>query len=327
MNKLSTLLFLPFFAQQVSAQSFHPAPDQIGTNAIYRDSSCFVSWATGGTLVRGFLDINDTSITVSGSNRASFGSIDLAFGLAEGDGTSVVSLGDSGIITLTFDRYIIDGSGYDFAVFENGFTDNYMEFAHVEVSSDGIQFVRFPSTSEIPTDQQLSNFSYSDCRMVNNLAGKYRAGFGTPFDLSELPDYPYLNKNAITHIRIIDAIGAISGTHITTDASGTIINDPYPTPFSSGGFDLDAVGIINGTVGIKEDTFSSRIFPNPATDILQIEVAGTAFLTLYTIEGKMVLQQAHLDSTVLSLSEFHAGMYYLVIQQNENTVSKNLIIR
>jgi hypothetical protein len=314
MNRLLFLLTLiPGF---LYAQSFHPAPGTAGTNAISKDSSCFVAWASGGTIARGYINISDTTSTASGLNRASFGNLSKAFGPATGSTADVVSLGDSGIATLTFDQFILDGPGYDFAVFENGFTDNYMELAHVEVSSDGIHFFRFPSTSEIPLDVQTSNASYTDCRMVNNLAGKYRAGYGTPFDLSELPDDINLNKYAVKFVRIIDAIGAISG-HTTTDHSGHIINDPYPTAFESGGFDLEAIGIINATLGSDDqDTPVASVFPNPATDHLQISLTGEASLQVFSPEGRFLFSQEHVNQTLLSLENLSPGIYHLQLIRN-----------
>ena len=34
----------------------------------------------------------------------------------------------------------------------------------------------------------------------------------------------------------------------TRDAEGHLINDPYPTDYETGGFDLDAVGVLNQTI-------------------------------------------------------------------------------
>jgi hypothetical protein len=315
MNKL--LFFFILIPGFLQAQSFHPAPGDPNSNAIKKDSSCFISWATGGTVTRGFLDISDTTILASGSNRASFGNVNLALGAATGSVTDVLSLGDSGVATLSFDQFIMDGPGYDFAIFENGFMDNYIEMAHVEVSSDGIHFFRFASTTEVPLDTQSSNASFTDCRMINNLAGKYRIGYGTPFDLSELPNDPNLNKGAVKFVRIIDAIGAISGNHVTTDQFGTIINDPYPTPFESGGFDLEAIGIINGTLGLNDlAILNISAFPNPATDQVQITLAGEAYLELYSPDGRLLFAIGHLDSTSISLSELATGSYHLRVTQN-----------
>ncbi len=323
MNKfILSLILLPGF---LHAQSFHPAPGNAGTNAIKKDSSCFVSWASGGTVTRGFLNIADTTITISGSNKASYGNLNLALGPATGNVTDVLSLGDSGVATLSFDQFIMDGPGYDFAVFENGFMDNYIEMAHVEVSSDGIHFFRFPSTTEIPLTTQASNGTYTDCRMIDNLAGKYRVGYGTPFDLSDLPNDTNLNKSAVTLIRIIDAIGAISG-HVTTDQFGTTINDPYPTAFESGGFDLEAIGIINGTLGLTDlESLTMHVFPNPTTDQLEINLPGEAILNLYSPDGRLLLTKDHMESTLVSLTEFVPGVYHLLVIQNGKRQTVNIL--
>lgn len=328
MNNLFALIAACFIVCGSSAQSFAPAPGQPGSTAIPKDSSCFVSWANGGTLYRGYIDINDTTATHNGSNRATFGELEYAFGPAEGNITNVVSLGDSGYVTLSFPLLITDGPGFDFAIFENGFMDHYMELGHVEVSSDGIHFFRFPSISEIPADNQLSNASTSNCGFVDNLAGKYRAGFGTPFDLADLPDDPMLVKSAIIAVRIVDAIGAISGTG-TADQNGTIINDPYPTPYSSGGFDLDAVGIINGTLGTSDHlTETISIWPNPAKDMLQINVLERSTVHILSTDGKLLSMQEIDQKGLIDLrtAGISTGLYQVLIFTEKGIISKRLIV-
>lgn len=328
MSKISLILSF-IFPLVAIAQSFAPEPGVFGTTAIPKDSSCFVSWATGISVSRGFIDINDTMAIFDGTNRASFGTPEMALGIAEGDGSTVVSLGDSGMATLTFSQLIIDGNGFDFAIFENGFADHYMEFGHVEASSDGVNFFRFPSTSEIPLDTQLSNASYSDCRYVNNLAGKYRKGFGTPFDISELTNDPLLDKNAITHIRIIDVIGAISGSHTTQDQLGTIINDPYPTAFHSGGFDLDAVGIINGVLDINTDQLSEiQLFPNPTQDKINIQTYQESIVVIQTITGEIVAQFEQNGESVFSFAEngLAKGVYFVSVAHSKEKITNRVVV-
>jgi hypothetical protein len=77
------------------------------------------------------------------------------------------------------------------------------------------------------------------------LAGKYRQGYGTPFDLEELAGTPGLNVNDVKYVRIIDVVGSIDDNYATYDSFGNKINDPWPTPFDSSGFDLEAVGVIH----------------------------------------------------------------------------------
>ena len=200
MNKVLSIIALVFCSISFG-QIFDAPAGQIGSLAVYKDSSVIVNWATGIQVSRGFLNVANPNLGVVG-----FGLESDALGIAEGDGTSVVSLGDGGVAVLTFSNRITNLAGPDFAVFENGFADDYMEFAHVEVSSDGVNYFRFPSISEIPLTIQTDNFTFVDCRYVFNLAGKYRQGYGVPFDLEELTGIPNLDVNAISHIKLVDVI-------------------------------------------------------------------------------------------------------------------------
>jgi hypothetical protein len=189
---------------------------------------------------------------------ASFGSPSFALGRADAfdpvtglpsSTGRVVSLGDGGTITLTFAVPIADGAGFDFAVFENAFNDTFLELAFVEVSSDGIAFSRFPTSSltqvEFQIDQQDPQHSEIDPTDVDGFAGKHRAGWGTPFDLSLLAGTPGLDIQRVTHVRLVDVVGSLDPAFATRDSAGRIVNDPWRTAFPSGGFDLDAVGVLN----------------------------------------------------------------------------------
>ena len=127
---IAVLVMLVF--SNASAQ-YAPAAGEIGTTAIEKDSSVFIAWATGAEVRRGFLNISDTNVELSGSNKASFGDVSEVLGIAEGNSGNVMSLGDSGEVVLTFANPILNGAGPDFAVFENSFADDYLEFAFVEV--------------------------------------------------------------------------------------------------------------------------------------------------------------------------------------------------
>ena len=160
-----------------------------------------------------------------------------------------VSLGDGGSIVLVFSGPIADGAGPDFAVFENALNDWFLELAFVEVSSDGVNFFRFPAVSLTPPGPQVGTFGALDPRDLDNVAGKFRAGFGTPFDLADLAvTAPQLDRRAVTHVRIIDVVGSIDAAIGSRDSLGQLVNDPFPTPFESGGFDLDAVAVLNQSV-------------------------------------------------------------------------------
>ena len=129
----------------------------------------------------------------------------------------------------------------------------------VEVSSNGTDFIRFPATTELLNSSQIGSFENMDATYFDNLAGKYIANYGVPFDLSELPDTSILDKQNITHIKLVDVIGTIDTAYASFDQFGNPINDPWPTNFASGGFDLDAVGIIHSKIPLAIEDIERRM--------------------------------------------------------------------
>ena len=253
------LLFLPILGSgAVASESYYgtnhvlsaPAAGQPGSTAIHMASNAIVAWADGYTNMHYGAEVSEEWKTP-----------EKALGPAEGTSFDIVSLGRGGQITLTFPHGIADGSGADFVIFENSFDDVFLELAHVEVSSDGMNYVRFPNYSYTP--DPVGAFGSVFTELIYGLAGKYRQGYGTPFDLNELRtayhsqlagntdfspafataltnDFPLLDLGHITHVRLIDVVGDGSAS----DARGEVLYDPYPT-IGSAGFDLDAVGVIN----------------------------------------------------------------------------------
>lgn len=305
---ISTLIF----------SQFAPSVGQLGTTAIYKDSSVFVSWANQSIITRGLQDIS-----VPASGYANVGDSLSACGVAGANG--VASLGDGGVAVLMFPNLIKDGAGADLAVFENGFDNTFLELAFVEASSDGIHFFRFPATSNSDTTIQTGTFGSTDATKINNLAGKYRGEYGTPFDLSDIPNNPLLDKQAVSHIKIIDVVGCIQNQYCTRDALSQKINDPWPTPFGSGGFDLDAVGVIHqvNNVGINElKKFDVKLFPNPTSDYLNVstEFKNQFSISIINIIGEQLFStQYNNSSTKIDLTSLPKGVYTLVITTNNQT--------
>jgi hypothetical protein len=194
-----------------------------------------------------------------------------ALGPVTGDNFLVVSLGDlsaediaadtpPGSITLRLARPVRDLSGADFVVFENGHIAQYYaggagvgsifaELAYIEVSDDGENFVRFPSTSLNPPLAELpgygTQYASLDASKVHNLAGKHVNGYGdswgTPFDLADV------GLSQITHIRLVD----IPGNGAFMDSQDGAIYDPWKT-LGSSGFDLEAIGAVSAMMTYDE---------------------------------------------------------------------------
>jgi hypothetical protein len=213
----------------VAAGPYAPAAGQPGSTAISNGSPLITGWATGHVNY-----LPGAGVTTPFNDPAK------ALGPAEGLPGEIVSLGDNGQITLTFANAIGDGPGFDFAIFENSFNDTFLEVAFVEVSDGGTSFVRFANDSDTANPVPFLGGSI-DPTNLDGLAGKYRGGFGTPFDLATV------GLSRATHVRLVDILG--NGTVFDTFDDDGIpgpdpIYDPHPTT-GSAGFDLDGVGVIN----------------------------------------------------------------------------------
>lgn len=303
---------------------FAPPAGQLGSTAIHADSSAIVAWATSCNLTLGPQDISATVpvYPITGADSS---------GVGKANGIYVVSLGDGGSATLSFEFAIRNGEGPDFAVYENSFDGTFLELAFVEVSSDGVNFVRFPAISNTPTAAQVSSFGTLDATKIHNLAGKYKGTYGVPFDLEELKDSASIDVSRITHVRVVDVVGSINPLYASYDSQGNMINDPWPTDFSSGGFDLDGVAVLHNTnpnSGIKVASMSEGLFfPNPADEVLFVAPtsSGGWFNVLVLNSMGMVIARYE-NVTHIEVADFPAGLYYFVIDGTEHQSTQKIII-
>lgn len=310
--RFSILLFLLGPLSLWAQGPFAPEVGISGTKAVFVDSSIFISWASSCTIHRGYIDIASPSL-----GRVNYGSKEDALGKSD---VSVVSLGDSGVAVLSFDGVILDGPGADFAVFENSFGHNFLELAFVEVSKDGKNYQRFPAQFLSDTTIQIGPFAISEPTNLYNLAGKYKAKYGTPFDLNEL------GIDSVRFVRVVDVVGTIDAKHATRDSKGNKINDPYPTDFANnglytGGFDLDALGLIHYEgekyLGQKEwaqyNTIS--IYPNPSNGKVWLDLETSAEVQVYDLLGGHAWSgKVNSGTSTINLETLNKGVYVVDIQ-------------
>lgn len=322
MKKQFLLLFLFLGYQAILRAQFQPQAPLSGHHAVHKDDTLIKSWATGAIFEPGWIQLTDTSLGKVGQ-----GNIGNVLGKAN---SNLISMGDGGVITFTFDAPIMNGEGPDFLVFENGFLKQddsslaFLELAFVEVSSNGTDFVRFPATSHIPDTTQYDNFTFTNAEQLNNLAGKYIMNWGTPFDLEELKGMSNLDIDKITHVRIIDVVGILDNNLGSKDKDGHLINDPFPTPFPSCGFDINAIGVLHnadGTQNIPIRSLHLSIYPNPAASTLYIDNGFSSennIIVIFNTQGQTVYNQPYTGSTI-DISHLVPGSYIIRLQ-NEHYV-------
>lgn len=304
---------------------FAPAQDKPGTTAMHADSSAFVAWATDCVAEPGPKKITNPNGSLAGSGWPSSNAI----GYPEGT-MGVTCLGDGGRATVTFASPICNLPGPDFAVFENGFANAedpdmwFLELGFVEVSSDGENFFRFPAVTHVQYETQLGGSGCIDPAQIHNLASKYGAMYGTPFDLDEVPDDPLLNKNNVTHVRIIDVIGNIDPEYATYDSEGHPVNDPWPTPYASCGMDLDAVGVIHDLAHFDVDENESLVslYPNPVKDQLHVKADDLQSIEVYNLVGQQVLTS---NDAVVDMGALRNGIYFVRIVCDGGMITKRIV--
>lgn len=144
----------------------------------------------------------------------------------------VVSLGAGGEIVLGFgERVIVDGPGPDLIVFENPFWPNgdatkaFVELGEVSVSEDGQEWQAFPCDSAGDGEGQ-----FTGCAGVSPTL-EYDASELVPLDPEQTGGDAFdLSELGVEHARFVKIRDLR-----TLEPAGT-----------SGGFDLDAVGVVNG---------------------------------------------------------------------------------
>ncbi len=317
------LIVLLLIVQQFIVQAqFHPSLGQPGCIAIHKDSSVFNAWVSDASIVRGMQQMGVDSLGLAWS-----GIDEYALGRA-GD-NPMISLGDGGSATLQFDGVLRNGAGYDFAVFENSFDGDFLELAFVEVSSDGERFVRFPAYSETDTINGTSAFGYTNPEQIHNLAGKYPLFYGTPFDLNELQDSSGIDVQNIRFVRVVDVVGSMDPRFCSRDALGRKVADPWPTPFPSGGFDLDAVGAIHFVpAGIDATKRSEvKLYPQPASEKVWVKNHfNTEYEARFTaLDGHLFTRPVNADGSI-DISGLSAGYYILELNSNNTTWRTGCIV-
>lgn len=312
------LTILIFFIPIFTSAQFAPQAGLNGSTAIHKDSSIIVAWGDSCIINIGWQDIADTSL-----GKPTIGNTQSVLGIADGN---VLSLGDGGEAIYYFSNPIANGQGFDFAIFENGFrnpTDSnlaFLELGEVSVSKDGIDFYTFPAICNNDTTTQIAGAGdYMDARNIYNFAGKYISNYGTPFDLDEINLFTPLDF--IHYVKIKDVIGSLNDVICSRDYLYHKINDPYPTPYPSSGFDLDAIAVIH-QIPLNITTISSnqdiQFYPNPSSHFIQIKSQNKIKkLAIYSIDGIKIKEVN--NATQLNIEELKSGLYILMIEDVNGT--------
>jgi hypothetical protein len=84
---------------------------------------------------------------------------------------------------------------------------------------------------------------------------------------------------------------------------------------------------VTGYAGIDSPEANSiNIYPNPANEFVTLNVSSNASVVIYSIDGAVVYKENGNINTI-DVSAFDAGVYQVVVTENETTMTERLIVR
>jgi hypothetical protein len=122
--------------------------------------------------------------------------------------------------------------------------------------------------------------------------------------------------------------------HASHDQAGKKINDPYPTNFPTGGFDLDAVAAMHMyATGIATNNVNKGIgfYPNPASENITVHTAQNSSeqqIRIVSVTGtEMMRVNTTGQETEVSTTQLPAGFYQVMVFDNNQTVWTGKLVK
>lgn len=256
--------------------------------------------ALAAAVALGFiLDQNDYAVSVKAYAPGPFGSASASQALGapagEGNGSGsndVATLGVSGSLTLEFGNRCVDSAGADLLVCENPFFvstgGSFAETLFVEVSTNGVQFARFPNRytgpqSQLPSIQGAPLAWYRGFAglrpVVANVSTNHdpydlvHAG-ADAFDLADLAGDPLVQAGTVdlSDIRYVRLLDINSGNAL--DSTGTVVWDC--------GLDFSSSADVDAIVALNSD---ANQFPGRPRVELSLDAQNFLFITVRDFDG------------------------------------------
>ncbi|MFT5777284.1 MAG: hypothetical protein ACI837_000215 [Crocinitomicaceae bacterium] len=141
-------------------------------------------------------------------------------------------------------------------------------------------------------------------------------------------------EGAITLGEGTPAGGTFSGTGVTgtqfdpaTAGAGThTITYTYTSPEGCVG-SADTTIVVDLCAAIDELSLAVKLFPNPATDILNIELEGNFTFVIVDTKGAVITSGSGINNAVVNTNKFQAGVYFVNISTGQGAATSKLIVQ
>ena len=90
---------------------------------------------------------------------------------------------------------------------------------------------------------------------------------------------------------------------------------------------IDNIDINTTLTGIDNINFKTRIYPNPANDVINIYNAESANISIFDIVGKLVMTENNITATQsINISNLTEGTYFVTINRNNSVETQKIVI-
>ena len=85
---------------------------------------------------------------------------------------------------------------------------------------------------------------------------------------------------------------------------------------------------VKSTFDVKENIINAKIYPNPTSGIVNIEIAGMQRITVTNTLGQMVIdKELDANSTSLDIAQFGKGLFVICIQTKEGSCTRRIEVK
>jgi len=182
----------------------------------------------------------------------------------------------------------------------------------------GVEKFGFEVTSESSDPQKVGTWIITDVTQTqltnSNKAVTHTSSGNTPSGNSKTWTVDWIAPTSGTGEVLFSA--AFNAANGNGNTSGDVIYKSH-------------MGVSQSTVGLNNITETViKMYPNPATDYIIIENAKDAEMKLYDMIGRLITSNtiSEIDENI-NISNFDAGVYFVVVSKEGENFSKKLIVR
>lgn len=122
---------------------------------------------------------------------------------------------------------------------------------------------------------------------------------------------------------------ANAGTHTFEIWSDNTLND-FATAWQGGvNVALAIFPVVNFVLGVDENAITTSVYPNPANDVLNINLSANATsVSIIGMDGKVISTEAiNANTAAVNVSNLVAGVYFYEIVAENGTVVRNTFVK